>query len=526
MTTQAADSERVLLLAPRGRDAEVACALLAEAEVRTIPCASMDGLCAEIEAGAGAVLVTTEALGKHALARFAQALRAQPSWSELPVIVCAGVGMERFVRSLEPILRPAHVTILDRPLRVKTLIDAARSALSTRRRQYALRDALAELEGRVHERDKFLAILGHELRNPLAAILLASQMREAERGLEPRHAAVIERQARHLTRLVDDLLELSRVTAGKIVLQRQAVDLTQVIAQSLATLGDAAATHRVEMVVSSAPTPVLVDGDPVRLEQIVGNLLTNAIKYTPAGGRVVLTVKAEEGCAVFRVEDTGVGIAQERLDRIFGLFTQAENAVGRTQGGMGIGLSLVRSLVEMHGGSVTAASEGVNMGSAFTVRLPLVRASTPPPPRATSDPSIAMDDETFRILVVEDNPDVRSLLEMKLARLGHEVDGVGDGEDGVERILETSPDLALVDLGLPGIDGYEVGARVRAAMGDSIFLVALSGFGQPEDKRRALEVGFDEHITKPADAQALSALLARVRLRRAARSGDRAEGHA
>ena len=508
------DSERALILAPRGRDAEIASRVLEDAGLTSMCCDDLEQLCREIEAGAGVVLITTEALSRAAVARLVVTLSKQASWSELPFIVFAAPGPDRAIPSLASIEVRAHITVLDRPIRVKTMISATRSAIQSRKRQYQVRNLMNELEERVHERDKFLAILGHELRNPLAAILLASQMLDAEDSrLDQEHAALIERQSRHLTRLVDDLLELSRVTAGKIVLQRQVVDLSRIVAQSIVTLRDVAASHEVEVTFTPEALPVLVEGDPIRLEQIFGNLLTNAVKYTPAGGQAEVFVRREGEGAVIRVKDNGVGIDPERINSIFGLFAQAENAIGRSQGGMGIGLSLVRSLIELHGGEVTVQSPGVGQGSEFTVRLPLARA--PQTEQAVAAEAAPLRRTPLQILVVEDNADVLTLLQRKLTKLGHTVEGQRDGEDGAARIVEWSPDLALVDIGLPGIDGYEVAKRVRANHRPGTYLVALSGFGQPEDKRRAIEAGFNEHVTKPVEAKELDALLARVERRMA-----------
>ncbi|MEP7125278.1 MAG: ATP-binding protein [Byssovorax sp.] len=513
MITQ--DSERVLILAPRGRDAPIAARVLSRAGIDSRACLDVTELCHEIDAGAGVALITTEALPRRAVAEIVTALQRQPTWSELPVLVFAAPGLDGAVPSLGPIEARAHITLLDRPVRVKSLISATRSALLARRRQYQLRNLMHELEERVHERDKFLAILGHELRNPLAAILLASQTTDAvDARLDGEHAALIERQSRHLARLVDDLLDLSRVTAGKIVLQKQSVPLGRVVEQAIASLHNLSKSQEVGLHFTPPARPVLVHGDPVRLEQIVVNLLTNAVKYTTAGGRADITVEEVAGEARLRVVDTGVGIDAARIDSIFGLFMQAENAIGRARGGMGIGLSLVRSLVELHEGTVTVTSAGIGQGSTFTVTLPLAR-----PDQRVSEAPRGMDDaptqRPLSILIVEDNADVRTLMEKKLRRLGHEVLGFRDGEDGAEEIASRLPDLALIDLGLPGIDGYEVANRVREAVHDQVYLVALSGFGQPEDKRRALAAGFDEHITKPADVRALNDLLGRVQRRRA-----------
>lgn len=505
------DSERVLLLTPHGRDSEVACRILQGAGMECRVCADVPELCAEIAAGAGAVLLAAEALPRRAAKQLLDALDRQPSWSELPILLFAMPGPERIVPIFGE-LRDRHFTVLDRPIGVKALVTMVRGALRWRRRQYQVRGLMEALENRIHERDKFLAILGHELRNPLGAILLASQLIDPNDAASAAdHASLIERQSRHLTRLVDDLLDLSRVTAGKIVLQKESIDFNTVVTQALSTLGDMVRANKHTVTRALSSEALHVYGDPTRLEQIVSNLLTNAIKYTPPGGEITVTTARESDSIVFHVRDNGLGIEKERVEQIFGLFTQADHTIGRAQGGMGIGLSLVRNLVELHKGTVAATSEGLGKGSEFTVTLPATDAEI-----AISAPESGRDAEatpaplTRTIVVVEDNADVRTLLQLKLKRLGHEVEAIGDGETAINRIALVRPDLALVDIGLPGVDGYTVARSVRQSIGDAVFLVALSGFGQPEDKRRALEAGFNEHLTKPADVSDIEQLLTRI----------------
>jgi CheY-like chemotaxis protein len=249
--------------------------------------------------------------------------------------------------------------------------------------------------------------------------------------------------------------------------------------------------------------------DPVRAEQIVSNVLTNAVKYTPEGGTVIIAVEKDRNDAVIRVEDDGVGIAAERINTIFELFAQAENAIGRSQGGMGIGLALVRNLVQLHGGSVVARSDGVGEGAEFEVRIPLAKAQPKRIDETKLAPKVADVSGPRHIVIVEDNADIRELLRLRLERLGHTIDAAADGPAGLQRIVDGKPDMALIDIGLPGIDGYQVAAEVRTKLGDAVVLIAVSGFGQPEDKRRALEAGFDEHITKPADVHDIEAMLTR-----------------
>ena len=502
---------RVLIVAPLGRDAELMSTHLEAAHLSCETCHDIDEVCLELARGAGAIVFTQEALTPEATPRLAWALDHQPAWSDIPILILTGLpSSEMKSESFGALGQRTNVTILDRPVRIKSLVSATQAALRARDRQYQIRDLMEKLEDRVHERDRFLAILGHELRNPLGAILLASQMRDESGRLDGEHADMIERQSKHLTHLVNDLLDLSRVVSGKIVLKREHIDLCIALLQALETMTDAAARQNITLDVRLCQQPLPVFVDPSRAAQIITNVISNAIKYTPEGGSVVVSLEREGTDACVRVTDDGVGIASDRINTIFELFAQAENAIGRAQGGMGIGLALVRSLLESHGGSITATSDGVGKGSEFLVRFPLeepVGVAAPPP---SLRPKMAEDRRSLSIVVVEDNNDVRDLLRRKLKRLGHEVDAVGDGIAGVDKIVERRPDLALVDIGLPGLDGYEVATRVRESIGHDVVLVAVSGFGQPEDIRKALDAGFDEHITKPADVSDIENLLSRL----------------
>lgn len=507
-------SRRVLIVAPVGRDAELMCDHLKQAGLECLACADIDEVCRELERGAGALLFTQEALGPEAARRLGKTLDAQPAWSDIPIIVLAGVpSFEEKSRSIGSLERRTNITFVDRPVRIKSLVSATHSALRARERQYEIRDLMETLEDRVHERDRFLAILGHELRNPLGAILLASQMRDGDGRLEAEHAMLIERQSKHLSRLVNDLLDLSRVVSGKIVLKRQIIDLSEALRQAFETVSDAARNQHIRIEVEQSQEPLPVNVDPLRAAQILTNVIGNAIKYTPEGGHVRVRLERDGENALVRVTDDGVGIDPERIGTIFELFAQAENAIGRAQGGMGIGLALVRNLLQLHGGTISASSDGVGHGSEFVITFPITH-DLPAEERRAAPRESSKDSPPRRIVVVEDNHDVRDLLRLKLCRLGHKVDAVADGVSGVQAIVDLKPDLALVDIGLPGLDGYEVASRVRETLGKEVILVAVSGFGLPEDKRKALDAGFDEHITKPADVSDLEGLLARLPGRR------------
>src|SRR5688572_29869061 len=380
--------ETVLVLAPTGRDSPLACDILAErAQVACEACADVLELCRKIAQGAGAVLIAEEALDSPAAWRLADALAAQLPWSDIPLLVLASAPETELTGDgpLKVIRERGNVTLLDRPLRIVTLVTAVQAALRARRRQYEVRDLLAATRAAVRQRDQFLAMLGHELRNPLATITNALTVLDtvapviADDGQRAEHEQreIITRQTAHLARLVDDLLDVARITSGKVVLQRRAVDLCDLVSRAARAVSVLAHAERHEVTVSTSCDRVVVDGDPVRLEQVVNNLLTNAIKYTPAGGRIQLEVGEHGGDAILRVRDNGIGIAKELIGRVFDLFAQAERSLDRAQGGMGIGLTLVRQLVEMHGGSVSVASEGSGRGSEFTVRLPAVRRAEP-----------------------------------------------------------------------------------------------------------------------------------------------------
>ncbi len=360
--------------------------------------------------------------------------------------------------------------------------------------------ARAEAEAANRAKDEFLAMLGHELRNPLGAISNAAHllvMTESRGDDTTRARDIIARQVQHLTRLVDDLLDVSRVVAGKVVLRLQPVELAETARRIAALHGGG------RHVIAIDSTPVWVSADPTRLEQILTNLMANAVKYTQPGGEIAVSVGRERERAVVRVRDSGAGIRPELLPRVFDLFVQGDRSLERSGGGLGIGLTLVRHLVQLHGGTVEAASAGPGRGSAFTVRLPVL-AVAPAPAGAASAPIAG---PARRVLVVEDNDDARETLRNLLHLFGHEVHEARDGDTGVEEARRLVPDVALIDIGLPGIDGYEVARRIRADV-PRAQLVAVTGYGQPDDLERARAAGFDAHLVKPLDPRQLQEVLA------------------
>lgn len=354
-----------------------------------------------------------------------------------------------------------------------------------------------------HTKNEFMAMLAHELRNPLGAIQSAVGLLESvDQASAPavRARAVIARQVGHLSRLIDDLLDVGRVVSGKIRLDCHPLDMAEAVCQAVAGIAGDAGDRRIEV----CSEPVWVDGDAVRLEQVFANVVTNAVKYTPAGGRIRVTVRSDADDAVFSVEDSGVGIAPDLLPSIFDMFVQGETTLDRSRGGLGIGLTLVRRLVELHGGTITASSAGAGSGSTFTVRLPRVVNAVTPPAAALPAP----EPTPKRVLLIEDSRDAREMFRLLLEQWGHRVFEADNGRDGLEFMDREQLDVAIIDIGLPGLDGYEVARRMRAhPHGPAMALVALTGYGAPRDHERSLEAGFDHHLVKPVDFDELARLL-------------------
>ncbi len=365
---------------------------------------------------------------------------------------------------------------------------------------------LRDLQEADRRKDEFLAVLGHELRNPLAPVVTALEVIKRDRGSADRQLATIERQTRHMVRIVDDLLDVSRISRGKIELRKQRLAVREALARAADAVVAMARARGQRLLVRFPSRPLLIDADPVRLEQILGNLLTNAIKYTPPGGEVELSAAADGETLEIRVRDTGIGIAEESLRLLFEPFVQVGGAKDYATGGLGIGLALVRGLVGLHGGSVHAESQGPDKGSTFVVRLPGVLEGTTPvevrPAARAAQPG--------RVLVVDDNVDAAMTLAEAVRLDGHDVRVAHDGLSALRESAEFTPEVVLLDIGLPGMDGYEVVRRLRELpQTQGALIVALTGFGQDSDRRRAIAAGFDEHLVKPVDLETVTAVLRR-----------------
>jgi CheY-like chemotaxis protein len=369
----------------------------------------------------------------------------------------------------------------------------------------------AELSLREADRRKeeFLAVLAHELRNPLAPIVAGLEILRSDpndASLKQRVIATMMRQSRQLVRLVDDLLEVRRINEGKVILRMQPVPIADVVRDALATVRPLAESQKQVLTVELPDEPLHVDGDAVRLTQVIGNVLHNAARYTPPNGKIAVRAQRDGEQAVISVQDNGRGMSADSLRNVFEMFYQASDS-SLTGSGLGIGLTLARKLVEMHSGSISAESPGVQQGSTFTVRLPLSRF-----PNAPSTEAVTQSPQSthlHRVLIVDDNEDAAETLRELISALnGNEVHTSSNGPDALAAADRLHPDVVLLDLSMPGMDGYEVARRMRATpWGKNALLVALTGWGQEQHRRRSKEAGFDCHLTKPADPEALQAVL-------------------
>lgn len=681
---RAASDERVLVLAPTSADADLSRIVLAEAGLETKVFASLTELAPHVDHTAASIVLTEEIFVASDVPALLEALRQQPPWSDIPILLLSSVGADS-VAAAWAIELLGNITVLERPVRLSTLVSAVRSAVRARRRQYELRDQFHELqraesglrkqaerqrllgeaaavllssdepdvmmtglfakiaphfgldtyfnyvvneaadalhlesfqgvpadEARkmerlefgdavcgyvaqqrercilvdaeksdderahrlkrfgirayacyplladdrlvgtlsfgshqracfeteeveflqtichyvtaayervrlIHElrdadrrKDEFLATLAHELRNPLAPIrnaLHIMQLAGDDAAAVDQARSMMERQLRQMVRIIDDLLDVSRITRGKMELRKERVQLAAVVGNAVDTTRPLIEAAGHSLTITLPPEPVYLDADPIRLAQVFANLLNNAAKYTDRGGRLTLTAALDLHEIVVSVRDSGIGIPSEALPRVFEMFAQVDRSLEKAQGGLGIGLTLVKRLVELHGGSVEARSEGLGMGSEFVVRLPTV------PERKTSRRPAAQtrrsNEISCRILIADDNRDAAESMSMMLRLMGNEVRTVHDGAQAVEEASAFRPDVVLLDIGMPRLNGYAVARAIREQRwGAGMVLVALTGWGQDEDKRRAVEAGFDQHFTKPVNPAALERLIA------------------
>jgi signal transduction histidine kinase/ActR/RegA family two-component response regulator len=531
------DEDRVLVLMPTEGDAARTVAMLGELSLRAVACNDLPQVCCELRRGASAVLLTDDAIINDATGQLAEAARAQPSWSAVPHVVLA---REASGPHLSRVISDAltNVIIVERPVHTRTLLSVVLSALRGRHHQYEIRDAIlarerqaaalmaqeeqlrqsqAELARQADQlrtedarKNEFLATLAHELRNPLAPIQtgldLLSETPRAE-SVGPT-LAVMGRQLKHMVRLIDDLLDVARITQGKLELRREEVRLGSVMQAAIESsqpLIDAGG-HTLELSLPSQE--YALHADFTRIAQVISNLLNNAAKYTPRGGTIGVTARVQGAEVTIEVRDNGMGIPSHRLDDVFTMFSQVSRSLDHSKGGLGIGLALVRRLVEMHGGSVSAASEGAGKGSIFTVKLPCrAQRAADVEPRKDAE---RRADGTL-VLVVDDNEDAAELLSMMLQLSGHHTQTAHDGEGALASARALMPQAIILDIGLPDMSGYDVARALRQdARFANTALIALTGWGSNEDKRKAMSAGFDFHLTKPVNAQDMKQVLQRV----------------
>jgi signal transduction histidine kinase len=407
--------------------------------------------------------------------------------------------------------------VLDRPLELREVLavglaldDAIDASVDTyvrfcEEQSHAHVDAL-QAAGR--RKNEFLATLAHELRNPLAPLrncVDIMRLNESDIATVRQVREIMDRQVQQMSRLLEDLLDVSRIELGKLDLQKGHVDLRSALTQAVQTSAPGAQSRRHDVSVVLPPEPLWVEGDQARLVQVFVNLLNNATRYTPQGGGISVTAAKAGAEVVVSVKDTGIGIAPDMLPRVFELFARAAPDADDSGIGLGIGLALVHRLVDLHGGTIEGQSAGLGQGSEFIVRLPLAAAPAAMPPRRATIPRTGF---SRRILLVEDNSDARTTLALLLRLVGHEVTVAEDGRRAIEAAVAGLPQVALVDIGLPDMDGYGVARQLRSRFGDQVFLVALTGFGQPAERQRAIDAGFNEHLVKPVQLAALQELLA------------------
>jgi signal transduction histidine kinase len=495
---------RILIHAPVGKDARLIAELFGRAGIDSFVCADLAQLTGELAQGAGALLIGDEAITLEFLRVLKHFIDHQQGWSDLPLLIMTRRGAGSAELQLR-YLELGNVSLVERPAQGVTLISAAQSALRARRRQYAMR----EVDQR---KDEFLAMLAHELRNPLAPIRAASDLLRIptlDRDKVRQTSEIISRQVKHMTGLIDDLLDLSRVSRGLVTLDETLLDAGQILGSAVEQVRPLVDARRHRLTIQTPHETAFILGDQKRLVQIVANMLNNAAKYTPEGGDITLALQVGGDDVSFSVTDNGIGIAPHMLEHVFDMFAQAERSSDRSQGGLGIGLALVRNLVTLHRGRVAAFSDGVGQGSRFTVTLPRAAdpASATAPGQHGRTPAKARG---LRLLIVDDNADAGHLLGLYLESEGYRVTVVQSAHAALESARADPPDACLLDIGLPDMDGNELAQRLRQLPQTApATLLAITGYGQEADRARTAAAGFDHHLVKPVDIEALLEILSR-----------------
>ena len=509
--------DRVIVYAPVGRDGTLTSELLAQAAIPSTVCPSVQSLVEAFIAGAAAVILTEEALDEPDFATFPRVINQQPPWSDVPILIFAGgEAAEVSFRTVHIVEVLRNVTIIERPIRVAAVLSLVRAAIRARHRQYEMRDLLvalqsARLEAEASSRlkDEFLATLSHELRTPLNAILGWTMMLrhgQVHGDQVAKALDTVDRNARAQAQLIEDVLDVARVITGKLRLDVAPVDLRAVVSAAVEGLRPGADAKGIRLVIDAGYDLPTVDGDAARVQQIVWNLVSNALKFTPAGGEVSVRVISVAGEVKIRVTDTGIGLSPEFLPYVFDRFRQADQTQTRAHGGLGLGLSIVKHLVELHGGTIEAFSEGKGLGATFTVTLPVPAATSVAPARRSrieeSSTPFAIRLVGRAVLVVDDDEATRDLLREMLGRTGAVVFPAASAHEAIELLRSERVDLIIADIGMPDEDGMSLMRRVRAlpALAD-VPSIALSAYTRPEDRSAATDAGFTTFIAKPASPQ-------------------------
>jgi signal transduction histidine kinase/CheY-like chemotaxis protein len=496
----AAGDATVFVVTPNPADGELALEFLDRHGIPARRGAGLRSLAAALAAdGAGCAVLVEEALDEEELPLLREALERQPAWRDLPLVVVARRPAELEERLAAALPGASSVTLLERPLDPASLVSAAQAGLRATRRQLEVAALIAERDAAVRARDEFLAMLAHELRNPLAPMRNAVHLQRELAHPDPvfhKTREILERQVTHIVRLVDDLVDVARLEKGKMALQKSRVELNALVAAAVESSLPVVQAHGHQVRIDLGAQSLPIDADPTRVEQIVCNLLVNAAKFTPKADVIEVATRRDGDAALVAVTDRGVGFAPGEAEKLFGLFVQGAQSLARTQGGLGIGLTIARRLAEMHGGSIGAHSAGKGQGARFSVRLPLAAGADEG--AVSAAPVRHRNADRKRVLVVEDSVDIRETMRLLLTGWGHEVAMCASGEEGVAQAARAMPDVAIIDIGLPGMSGYEVARRIRAMPeANGIRLVALTGYGQPADGERARQSGFDSHLLKP-----------------------------
>ena len=511
--TDTGHEDRVLVFAPIGRDAELTRQLLERA---AIPCKVVASISALIQTLAGdggaALLLTEEALDDEDIPQLVTALGEQPPWSDIPVLLFAGgPGGEMPLRTIRSFETLRNVTLLERPIRLAAVLSTVRAAVRSRARQYEVRDLLvalhrarSEAESANQLKDEFLATLSHELRTPLNAILGWTSMLtrgQVESERLPRAFEALDRNAQAQAQLIADVLDVSRIITGKMLLQPTVVDVCDLVARAADAVRQAADVKNIELVLEHPPD-CLVRGDPARLQQVFWNLLSNAVKFTPAGGAIQVDIVPNEGSILVAVTDSGVGIPAEFVPFVFQRFRQADQTATRAHGGLGLGLAIVKHLVELHGGTVTAASAGPRHGARFEVRLPALEPTAASlEPTAVHSDAVSLDGQL--ILIVDDDESTREVVAVALEAAHADVHVAKSAHEARELLTEILPTLIIADLGMPDEDGFSFIRSVRDSSTRHVPAIALSAYADRASRDAALAAGFTAFVAKPTRAQAL-----------------------